>query len=75
MHDLTVWGDIKIQAYLVPLDIVEQVLRYATTTVVQTSQIHLVYSLDSAIPIDVNAQNLEVGFILNLPIIKKQNTV
>lgn len=54
---------------------VEQILRYATTTVVQTSQIHLVYSLDSAIPIDVNAQNLEVGFILNLPIIKKQNTV
>ncbi|XP_051565842.1 uncharacterized protein LOC127447811 [Myxocyprinus asiaticus] len=63
----------KIPSYLVPLNMVEQILRSATTTIVQTSQIHLAYSLGSAIPIHVNPQNLERGFILKLPIIEKQN--
>ncbi len=44
----------------------------ATTTAVQTSQIHLAYSL-GAIPIHINPQNIEIGFILNLPIIERQN--
>ena len=63
----------KIPAYLVSLDLVEQILRSATTTIVQSSQIHLAYSLGSAIPISVDPQNLEIGFILNLPIIETQN--
>ncbi len=63
----------KIPSYLVPLTLVEQILKTATTTVIQPSQVHLAYSLGSAIPISVNPQNLELGFILNLPLIEKQN--
>lgn len=63
----------RIPSYLVPLDLVEQTLRTATTSMVQPSQVHLAYSLGSAIPISVNPQDLEVGFILNLPIIERQN--
>ncbi|KAF0037914.1 hypothetical protein F2P81_010788 [Scophthalmus maximus] len=63
----------QIPAYLVSLELVEQILRSATTTVVQTSQVNLAYSLGSAIPISVDPQNLEIGFILNLPIIERQN--
>ena len=62
-----------IPSYLVPLSMVENIVQSATTTTVQTSQVHLAYSLGSAIPIYVNPENLEVGFILNLPIIEKQN--
>ena len=62
-----------IPSYLVPLSMVENFVQSATTTTVQTSQVHLAYSLGSAIPIYVNPENLEVGFILNLPIIEKQN--
>lgn len=59
----------KIPAYLVPLYLVAT----ATTTVVQPSQVHLAYSLGSAIPIAVDPKNLEIGFILNLPIVERQN--
>lgn len=62
-----------IPAYLVPLDLVEQILKSATTTVVQSSQIHLAYSLGSAIPVSIDPHNLDLGFILNLQIIKRQN--
>lgn len=51
----------RIPAYLVPLDLVEQVLRSATTTVLQSSQIHLAYSLS------VDPRNLEIGCMLNAP--------
>lgn len=60
-------------AYLVPLDLVTQILKSATTTVVHPSQVHLAYNLGSAIPISVNPQGLEIGFLLNLPIIERQN--
>ena len=63
----------QIPTYLVPMSLVEQTLRSATTTVVQSSQAHLAYSLGSAIPVYVNPQNLEIGFLLNLPIIEQQN--
>lgn len=63
----------RVPTYLVPLDLVEQILRTATTTVIQSSQVHLAYSLGSAIPISVNPQELELGFILNLPVIEQQN--
>ncbi|KAK9525317.1 hypothetical protein VZT92_013367 [Zoarces viviparus] len=63
----------KIPAYLVPLGLVDKILKSATTTVVQPSQVHLAYSLGSAIPISVDPKSLEIGFILNLPIIERQN--
>ncbi|KAL7387524.1 hypothetical protein ABVT39_024884, partial [Epinephelus coioides] len=63
----------RIPAYLVPLDLVTQILKCATTTVVCPSQVHLAYNLGSAIPISVNPQSLEIGFLLNLPIIERQN--
>ena len=63
----------KIPPYLVPLDMVENILKSSTTTNVYISQVHLAYSLGSAIPIFVNPQKLEIGFILNLPIIESQN--
>ena len=62
-------GGGRIPVYQVSLDFVEQILRSATTTVVQSSQIHLAYSLSSAIPMYLNPQNLKIRFILNLPII------
>ena len=55
------------------LDLVERILQSATTTIVQPSQVHLAFSLGSAIPISVDPQNLEIGFIVNLPIIEQQN--
>ncbi|KAM3619981.1 uncharacterized protein V6R79_016682 [Siganus canaliculatus] len=63
----------RIPAYLVPLTIVEGILKAATTTEVSTPQIHLAYSLGSAIPISVNPQELELGFILNLPLVQQQH--
>ncbi|KAL7383200.1 hypothetical protein ABVT39_006288 [Epinephelus coioides] len=63
----------RIPSYLVPLALVEQTLKSATTTVVQPSQVHLAYNLGNAIPISVNPQTLELGFILNLPIIEMPN--
>ncbi|XP_060793282.1 uncharacterized protein LOC132896459 [Neoarius graeffei] len=63
----------KIPPYLIPLSMVDSILRSTTTTNVYSSQIHLAYSLGSAIPIFVNPQNLEIGFILNLPVIERQN--
>ena len=62
-----------IPSYLVPLSMVENTEQSATTTTVQMLQVHLAYSLGNTIPIYVNPENLEVGFILNLPIIEKQN--
>ena len=52
----------RIPTYLVSLDLVERILESATTTIVQPSQIHLAFSLGSAIPISVDPQNLEIGF-------------
>ena len=51
----------KIPAYLVSLDLVEEILKLATTTIVQPSQVHLAYSLGGAIPIHINPQELETG--------------
>lgn len=63
----------RIPPYLVPLSMVENIVQAATTTTAQTSQVHLAYSLGSALPIYVKPESLEIGFILNLPIIEKQN--
>ena len=63
----------RIPTYLVSLDLVERILQSATTTIVQPSQVHLAFSLGSAIPISVDPQNLEIGFIINVPIIEQQN--
>ena len=60
----------KIPPYLIPLCMVDSILKSATTTNVYSSQIHLAYSLGNAIPIFVNPQSLEIGFMLNLPIIE-----
>ncbi|KAM3612667.1 uncharacterized protein V6R79_012474 [Siganus canaliculatus] len=63
----------RIPAYLVPLTMVEGILKAATTTEVSAPQVHLAYSLGSAIPISVNPQELELGFILNLPLVEQQH--
>lgn len=63
----------RIPAYLVSLDLVKRILQSATPTVVRTSQVHLAFNLGSAIPISVDPQNLEICFILNLPVIERQN--
>ncbi|XP_070402000.1 uncharacterized protein [Nothobranchius furzeri] len=60
----------RIPAYLVPMDLLKDVLTAATPSTVHTSQIHLAYSLGSAIPIHVDAEKLELGFLLNVPIIE-----
>ncbi|MEQ2214071.1 hypothetical protein XENOCAPTIV_028468, partial [Xenoophorus captivus] len=44
-----------------------------TRDTLQPPQTHLAYSLGSAIPIFVNPGNLEIGFMLNLPIIERAN--
>ena len=62
-----------IPTCLVYVDLVESILKSATTTVVEPSQVHLAFSLGSAIPISVDLQNLEIGFVINLPIIFQQN--
>ncbi|KAL2078964.1 hypothetical protein ACEWY4_024708 [Coilia grayii] len=66
-------GGGKIPPYLTPLDMVDKILKSTTTTNVYSSQIHLAYNLGSAIPIFVNPQDLEIGFILNLPIIEQHH--
>lgn len=63
----------RIPAYLVSLDLVKQILQSATPTVVRPSQVHLAYNLGSAIPIAVNPQKLDICFVLNLPVIERQN--
>lgn len=63
----------KIPSYLTPLEMVDNVIKSTTTTNVYPSQVHLAYSLGSAIPIFASPQELEIGFILNLPIIEKHN--
>lgn len=63
----------RITPYLVLLEHVKQILTTATTTVVKPSKVHLVFRLGSAIPISVNPQNLELGFIHNLPVMEQQN--
>ncbi|XP_060760245.1 uncharacterized protein LOC132870571 [Neoarius graeffei] len=64
----------KVPSYLTPLSLVENILQSTTTTRdVHSSQIHLAYSLGSAIPIFVSPQDFEIGFILNLPIIERNN--
>ncbi len=62
----------RIPPYLFPLNLVEQNLKIATTTVVQPFHVQLANSGGSAILISVNTQNLEIGFILNLLIIEEE---
>ncbi|XP_060799627.1 uncharacterized protein LOC132901328 [Neoarius graeffei] len=53
----------KVPSYLTPLSLVENILQSTTTTRdVHSSQIHLAYSLGSAIPIFVSPQDFEIGF-------------
>ncbi|XP_038132013.1 uncharacterized protein LOC119777274 [Cyprinodon tularosa] len=63
----------RIPPYLVPVELVENVLKSAVTGALQSPQTHLAYSLGSAIPIFVDPDNLEIGFMLNLPIIERAN--
>lgn len=57
--------------YVVPLDLVEQILKSAITIVVKLSQVHLAYSLGSATPMSVDPKDLEIGSILNLLILER----
>ena len=62
-----------IPPYRVPLSMGENIVQSATTAMVQTSQALLAYHLGSAIPIYVSPEQLKVEFLLNLPIIERQN--
>ncbi|XDV14351.1 hypothetical protein PO909_014622 [Leuciscus waleckii] len=57
-----------IPLYMVPLSLVQTVMATATATPTDPLQIHLAYSLGSAIPLYVDPEQREVGFLLNLPI-------
>lgn len=63
----------QIPTYLVPLSLVEEVLKTTTSEMVQPLQVHLAYSLGSAIPIHVNPEAKEIGFLLNLPIVSSKD--
>ena len=60
----------RIPPYLIPLSLVQTVLASAITTPTDPLQIHLAYSLGSAIPLYVDPAQREVGFLLSLPIIE-----
>lgn len=60
----------RIPPYLIPLSLVQNVLASAITTPADPLQVHLAYSLGSAIPLYVDPEQREVGFLLNLPIIE-----
>lgn len=60
----------RIPPYLIPLSLVQNVLASAITTPTDPMQIHLAYSLGSAIPLYVDPEQKEMSFLLNLPIIE-----
>ena len=60
----------RIPPYLIPLSLVQDVLASAVTTPTDPIQIHLAYSLGSVIPLYIDPTQLEIGFLLNLPIIE-----
>ena len=63
----------RIPSYLVPLSLVENLLTTSTRDIVTPLQAHLAYSLGSAVPIYVNPDQLELSFLINLPIVSVQN--
>lgn len=63
----------KIPPYLIPLSLVQDILSTATRDVATPIQAHLAYTLGSAVPIFVDPEEREVGFIINLPIINSEN--
>ena len=60
----------RIPPYLIPLSLVQNVLASAINAPTDPLQIHLAYSLGSAIPLYVDPEQKEMGFLLNLPIIE-----
>ncbi|KAG1940206.1 hypothetical protein F2P79_016703 [Pimephales promelas] len=64
----------SIAIYMWPADqqlsLVQNMLASAITTPADPLQVHLAYSLGSAIPLYVDPEQREVGFLLNLPIIQ-----
>lgn len=62
----------RIPSYLVPLSMVHNISS-ATTTTIKPLQSHLAYILGSAIPIHVDVNRNEAGFILMLPIVELDN--
>lgn len=63
----------RIPSYLVPLSMVHDILTSATSTTIRPLQSHLAYSLGSAIPIHVDVDRNEVGFLLTLPVVELEN--
>ncbi|ROJ25355.1 Retrovirus-related Pol polyprotein from transposon 412 [Anabarilius grahami] len=63
----------RIPPYLVPLSLVQTVLASAAVRPSDSLQIHLAYSLGSAILLHVDPEQSEVAFLLNLPIIESEN--
>ena len=63
----------RIPPYLVPLSLVQRILAASTKDVVTPLQAHLAYTLGSAVPIHVDPEGREIGFIVNLPIIASDN--
>lgn len=58
----------KIPPYLIPLSLVQNILSTTTRDVVTPLQAHLAHTLGSVVPIFVDPEAREVGFIINLPI-------
>ncbi|CAB1321472.1 unnamed protein product [Coregonus sp. 'balchen'] len=54
-------------------DTILVILTSATTTTIKPLQSHLPYSLGSAIPIHVDVNHNEVGFLLTLPVVELEN--
>ena len=63
----------RIPPYLVPLSLVQSILASSTRDTVTPLQAHLAYTLGSAVPIHVDPEMREIGFILNLPIIASES--
>ena len=67
------WARNRSPPDLMPHSMVENILTAATSTTIRPLQSHLVYSLGSAIPIQVDVDRNEVGFLLTLPVVELEN--
>lgn len=63
----------RIPPYLVPVELVERILRQATMGTTQMQQVHLACDLGSAMPVHVDPEAGEIGFRLNLLIFDVRN--
>ncbi|XP_062408696.1 uncharacterized protein LOC134099725 [Sardina pilchardus] len=63
----------RIPSYLVPISMVNDTIYTATSGDVSELQVRLAYGLGNAIPVHVDLNNMEIGFLLNIPIVKNKD--